>query len=481
MARYDGLWRLTHLVVGSQLDDSVSSSRRITPRLSLAFTEAPASAGRARVLRFVYLGRASPATAIFIAAVAAWQAADQTSTLIATLTFVASLIFTAASIAYTRMSDRPQTTNFFYGQAIFDLLVVTAVVHVTEFNGPSPLAPLYILVIAVSALMLPSGGVLLVAALGDALYLAHALLSRQSEYSSAVILQIGVFGAVALGCGLIAARLRRAEAGREEMAAELAAFRLREADIDRLHTRAERLEAVAELSASLAHEIKNPLASIRSAAESLAKDPNAADTKILTTLVQRESDRLSRLLSEFLDFARTGITRAKRIDLREVAAQAISVVEANPGKPAGVRIVSVFPSSPLVVVGDDDLLHRAIFNLVLNAAQASPPGGKVRIEAGELASHQLPPGRASFGRGAVILKVIDSGNGIPPQIRDNLFEPFVTTKEQGSGLGLSIVHRAIESHHGFVLVDSTDSGTTFSVILPRLRGDSLAAGRDADG
>src|SRR5205823_1159309 len=176
------------------------------------------------------------------------------------------------------------------------------VVHLTEVTGPSPLAPLYILVIAVSALMLPSGGVLLTAALGDALYLADSLLLQHPWHNSAVFLQTGVFGAVALGCGFIAARLRRAESGKEEMAAELAAFRLREADIERLHTRAERLEAVAELSASLAHEIKNPLASIRSAAELLAKVPAAdEDTRTLTRLVQRESDRLSRLLSEFLD------------------------------------------------------------------------------------------------------------------------------------------------------------------------------------
>ena len=433
------------------------------------------------MIRFVYLGRASLASAIFIAAIAAWQAADQTATLIATLTFVSALLFTAASIAYSRVIAGPRTTNFYYGQAIFDLLVVTAIVHVTEFSGPSPLAPLYILVIAVSALMLPSGGVLLIAALGDALYFADSLFARQASYSSAVLLQIGVFGAVALGCGFIAARLRRAESGKEELVAELAAFRLREADIERLHTRAERLEAVAELSASLAHEIKNPLASIRSAAELLAKEPDAADTHTLTTLVQRESDRLSRLLSEFLDFARTGITRAKRIDLRDVAAGAVALVEANPGKPAGVRIVSVFPSSPLVVVGDDDLLHRAIFNLLLNAAQASPPGGEVRLEAGELAPHQLPAGRASFARGAVMLKVSDSGTGIPSQIRDRLFEPFVTTKEHGSGLGLSIVHRAIESHHGFVLVDSSDAGTTFTVVLPKLRGDRIDGGNASDG
>lgn len=458
----------------------MSESRRITPRLNLAFTEAPASAARERVLRFVYLGRASLATAIFIAAIAAWQAADQTATLIATLTFVAALIFTAASIAYTRMNAAARTVNFYYVQTVFDLLVVTAVVHVTQFNAPSPLAPLYILVIAVSALLLPSGGVLLIAALGDALYLADSLVSRHASYNSAVLLQIGIFGIVALGSGLIAARLRRAESGKEEMAAELAAFRLREADIERLHTRAERLEAVAELSASLAHEIKNPLASIRSAAELLAKTPNKEDTNTLTTLVQRESDRLSRLLSEFLDFARTGITRAKRIDLREIAAQAVALVEANPGKPQGVRVTSVFPSSPLVVVGDDDLLHRAIFNLLLNAAQASPPGGEVRMEAGELSPQQLPPDRASFGRGAVMIKVSDSGPGIPAQIRERLFEPFVTTKEHGSGLGLSIVHRAIESHHGFVLVDSTDSGTTFTVVLPRLKGGEFPATRVAN-
>lgn len=468
---------MPHPRLASQLDKAVSPSRRITPRLTLAFTEAPASAARERVLRFVYLSRASLATAIFLAAVASWEAADQTATLIATLTFVATLIFTAASIAYTRLRAVPRTTNFYYVQAIFDLLVVTAVVHVTQVNAPSPLAPLYILVIAVSALLLPSGGVLLIAALGDSLYLADSLVARHSSYNSEVLLQIGVFGVVALGSGLIAARLRRAEAGKEAMAAELAAFRLQEADIERLHIRAERLEAVAELSASLAHEIKNPLASIRSAAELLAKTPSAEDTKTLTTLVKRESDRLSRLLSEFLDFARTGITRAKRIDLCEIAAQAAALVEANPGKREGVRVTSVFPSSPLVVVGDDDLLHRAIFNLLLNAVQASPPGGEVRMEAAELSRHQLPADRASFGRGAVMLKVSDSGPGIPAQLRERLFEPFVTTKEHGSGLGLSIVHRAVESHHGFVLVDSTDSGTTFTVVLPRLEGGELPVSR----
>jgi len=219
------------------------------------------------VLRFVYIGRLALATAILVAAVANWQVADPHSTLIATLAFVIAAFASAASFVYARYRpDNANDPSFAYLQVVFDLLLVTAVVHVTSEAAPSPLAPLYILVIAVSALILPSSGVLLIAALGDVLYLADSLSQRYGAYSSAIFVQIGIFGAVALGCGLIAARLRRGDAVRQQMAEELAAFRLREADVELLHTRAERLEAVAEMSASLAHEIKNPLASIRSAA-----------------------------------------------------------------------------------------------------------------------------------------------------------------------------------------------------------------------
>jgi two-component system sensor histidine kinase PilS (NtrC family) len=194
------------------------------------------------------------------------------------------------------------------------------------------------------------------------------------------------------------------------------------------------------------------------------------DTRTLTKLVQRESDRLSRLLSEFLDFARTGVTTVRRINLVEIAHHAAALVEAHPGKPDNVTIRELFPSNPLVVVGDDDLLHRAIFNLLLNAVQASPPGGQVRLEVSEVGWHQLPPQAQQFTRGAMMLQVTDQGKGIPDSVKENLFEPFVTTKQGGSGLGLSIVHRAVEAHHGFILVESEGEGegTTFKVILPKL-------------
>jgi signal transduction histidine kinase len=372
---------------------------------------------------------------------------------------------------YTVKKEARPGDRFFYVQVLFDLFLVTTVVHLTQAGTPSQLAPLYILVIAVSALVLPATGVLLIALLGDVLYFAVTIVDQASPFDIPVLVQLGIFGAVALGCGYIGARLREANAGREEMAAELAAFRLREADIERLHTRAERLEAVAEMSASLAHEIKNPLASIRSAAELLAKVPGADDdTRTLTKLVQRESDRLSRLLSEFLDFARTGVTSVRRLDIIEIARHAAALVGAHPDRPDQVTIREMFPSTPLLVVGDDDLLHRAIFNLLLNAVQASPPGGEVRLEAVELAHHQLPPQAEHFSRGAIMLRIADEGRGIPDSIKDRLFEPFVTTKSGGSGLGLSIVHRAVEAHHGFILVDTPDQkgGTRFTVILPKL-------------
>ncbi len=435
---------------------------------------APSSGGRERVLRVLYLGRLSLASAIFVAAIVVWRRADSSATLLATLAFVVTLFFTAASIFYTARWQGLIGDTFFYLQVIFDLFLVTAVVHLTQTGTPSQLAPLYILVIAVSALLLPPAGVLLIAMLGDVLYFAVTIIDKATAFDLPILVQLGIFGAVALGCGYIGARLREAHAGRDEMAAELAAFRLREADIERLHTRAERLEAVAELSASLAHEIKNPLASIRSAAELLAKVPAADDdTRTLTKLVQRESDRLSRLLSEFLDFARTGVTSVRRVDLIEVAHHAAALVGAHPDRPENVTIRELFPSTPLVVVGDDDLLHRAIFNLLLNAVQASPPGGEVRLEAGELAYHQLPAQAERFTRGALMVQVTDQGTGIADSIKERLFEPFVTTKAGGSGLGLSIVHRAVEAHHGFILVDSDGKrpGTRFTVILPRLGSD----------
>ena len=199
----------------------------ITPAVPRPALALPASSGggRERVLRVLYLGRLSLATAIFVAAIAVWRRADSTATLVATLAFISALFFTGGSILYTARRQTEPGDTFFYLQTIFDLFLVTTVVHVTQTGAPSQLAPLYILVIASSALLLPPAGVLLIAMLGDVLYFAVTIVDRVTVFDGPILVQLGIFGAVALGCGYIGARLREAHAGREEMAAELAAFR----------------------------------------------------------------------------------------------------------------------------------------------------------------------------------------------------------------------------------------------------------------
>jgi two-component system sensor histidine kinase PilS (NtrC family) len=124
-----------------------------------------------------------------------------------------------------------------------------------------------------------------------------------------------------------------------------------------------------------------------------------------------------------------------------------------------------------MVDGDEDLLHRAMFNLILNAIQASPTGGRVKVDLVALGVDDAPAGM-TFDRGGIAIRVSDEGPGIPPEIRDRLFDPFFTTKQGGSGLGLPIVHRAIEAHRGFVFVDTDSRGTRVTVLLPTHQTDN---------
>lgn len=557
----------------------------IAPDLSRAFIEPR------RLLRSIYGGRLALTAAIYLAAVFAWRDADRGFTLVASLLMTVALVFTAGSAFYSEGGDDgglPGGT-FLSLQAVFDLTLVTAIVHITG-GGSSQFAALYILVIATSAVLLSTTGAFLAAALACVLYFGDVILLTEAPLDGALLLQLMVFAVVALSSWYIAARLREARAGTEELAAELVKVRLEASDIlrnirsgiitvdthgtllyanpsaasllglplegkvgqsaltliepvspvlaraieraarsgvrttraegtvqtatrafpiglnttvsvpggtegngasgsgtgtatvifqdisdqkrlDTLHMRAERLEAVAELSASLAHEIKNPLASIRSAVEQLGRSPRAnEDERSLSSLIVRESDRLSRLLSEFLDFARVRVTRIGPVDLASVARGATSLVAAHPDRPEGVLVQCDVPPGEVIVEGDEDLLHRAVFNLALNAVQASTRPGTVRVELAPLTSDDAPAG-VSFDQGGVALRVSDEGDGIPGEIRDRLFDPFFTTKPGGSGLGLSVVHRAIESHRGFVFVDSDARGTRVTVLLPTSQAD----------
>ncbi|WP_291163951.1 two-component system sensor histidine kinase NtrB [Gemmatimonas sp. UBA7669] len=258
-----------------------------------------------------------------------------------------------------------------------------------------------------------------------------------------------------------------------------------------LHVRAERLQAVAELSASLAHEIRNPLASIRSATEQLARRQSLRvaqqgqtedeDERILHGLVVREADRLSRLLAEFLDFARARVTHTASLDLGALVQAAATLAASHPDRGENVQVqVDVSPDLP-PLTGDEDLLHRAVFNLVLNAVQAVGPAGHVfvtvsrHVHDGEGRNHRAIAGEL------LAITVTDDGPGVPDHLRGRLFEPFVSGKASGSGLGLPVVHRSVEAHRGLVTVDHLPVGTRFTILLPTARAASDTSSVRATG
>jgi two-component system sensor histidine kinase PilS (NtrC family) len=523
----------------------------------------------------VYLGRALVPLVVFVSAAVNFRAQPPEVILTLAVASVLSVIVAGLSYWYTYLRGAQPGPTFLYIQALFDLGLVTAIVQVT--GGPeSDFSALYILVIAVSAVLMPVASGILVTLLGAMLYVADIVWGGHAlRLSVTVGLQILVFVGVAVATGYLASRVGVVGAEREVLQREVTRLRLEAGDIlrnigsgvvtvdgngdlayanpaaeallgvevaalvgrpvseflkmrspelwaaivstqrrgertvraegrivsdgssfpigltttalqlesgrppsvtaifsdisdqkrlEEMHLRTERLEAVAELSASLAHEIRNPLASIRSSVEQLAHSAGSSDDEqLLAGLVVRESDRLSRLLNEFLDFSRVRVTRRQLLDLAGVARAAAAVVQEHPACAATVALEIHGQAAPLE--GDEDLLHRVVMNLLLNAIQAAGPNARVRVDVRPAQPRDLPAGVRM--EEPVLLSVRDNGPGIAPEVRDRLFAPFVTSREGGSGLGLAIVHRAVQAHRGLVLVDSREGrGTTFTVLLP---------------
>jgi two-component system, NtrC family, sensor histidine kinase PilS len=245
--------------------------------------------------------------------------------------------------------------------------------------------------------------------------------------------------------------------------------------IDELNLRTERLEAVAALSASLAHEIKNPLASIRSSVEQLGGDRvSSSDRSVLERLVLNESDRLSRLLSEFLNYSGIEAGPHEDVDLSDLVRRCAALAQQHPDF-EGVDLSVELPEKPVCVMGDVDLLHQALFNLLLNGAQSAGPEGKVIISAAAQATAVWPRGvEMSFPRR---VSVRDSGPGVDPKKAARIFDPFFTTRGSGSGLGLAVVHRAVEAHQGVTLVETApEGGAQFVIYLPGLPGEATRGG-----
>jgi two-component system sensor histidine kinase PilS (NtrC family) len=181
-----------------------------------------------------------------------------------------------------------------------------------------------------------------------------------------------------------------------------------------------------------------------------------------------ESDRLSRLLSEFLDYSGLRIGNKRAVELGTLVSDCIEVIRQHPDAD-GVDVRTEGADARVLVDGDADLLHRALFNLVLNGVQYAGPGGRVTVAVADLRDRPNPRGTGI--RHPVSLRVRDSGPGVDPEVQERIFDPFFTTRDGGSGLGLAVVYRAVEAHDGAIFVDeAAGGGAEFVIYLPAATG-----------
>ena len=219
--------------------------------------------------------------------------------------------------------------------------------------------------------------------------------------------------------------------------------------------RAERLAAVGRLAAGIAHEIRNPLAAISGSIELLSQTvqaDGAKENRELMSIVIREVDRLNGLITELLEFARPRALEPQRLDVGATMAEMLKVFEND--KRLGETPVELVADAGVLVDADPGQLRQVVWNLLRNAAEAAP-GQAIKVEV-----------RAEGDRAALTIR--DRGPGIAPEHRPRIFEPFFSTKEKGTGLGLATVHRIIDEHRGAVELECPQSGgTAVTVRLPR--------------
>ena len=237
--------------------------------------------------------------------------------------------------------------------------------------------------------------------------------------------------------------------------------RLREMEEDL--KRADRLAAIGALAAGMAHEIRNPMASISGSIEILKDELSAASTnQQLMDIILREVQRLNSLIADFLMFARPTSPEKELIHLNEIVEETLEMFAHGPECPPGIRLTTDFQDE-LFVEGDPQQIKQVFWNLFINAAQAMPDGGELRVELRQ--RYPLLPFLGEQAQGEI--SVSDTGSGIEEKVMGKIFDPFFTTKEKGTGLGLSIVHSIVESYGGKITVRSQlGQGTTFTVLFP---------------
>jgi two-component system sensor histidine kinase PilS (NtrC family) len=230
--------------------------------------------------------------------------------------------------------------------------------------------------------------------------------------------------------------------------------------------RQDKLAAVGRVAAGIAHEIRNPLASMRGSIQVLRSeiqaDPGQAE---LMEIVLRESDRLNRIITDFLTYARPRTPMLDEIDLREPLRETFTLLRHSPEIRDGHQLEEVLPEEPVRTLADAASIKQVFWNLARNALNAMPEGGTLRVEMRDVEDGRI---RITFQ---------DTGRGMSPEQVERLFEPFSSSTTGGTGLGLSIVYQIVRDHGGTINVRSREGhGTTITVELQGRTPETAAHG-----
>lgn len=228
--------------------------------------------------------------------------------------------------------------------------------------------------------------------------------------------------------------------------------------------RQERLASVGSLAAGIAHEIRNPLASLFGSIEILRNDLDLkGDNRRLMDIVLREAGRLNSIITEFLEYARPTPANTDCISLQSIVSETVMLLRNSRDFRSDITIkADIDPDA--VIQGDPQRIRQVFWNLLINSCQAMPNGGEISVTAALEHASDIDDKN-------VVITIRDTGEGIKPENRDRIFDPFFTTKPGGTGLGLAIVYRIVSDHNGTIDVDSSPGGgTVIKIVLPCAEG-----------
>ncbi len=290
------------------------------------------------------------------------------------------------------------------------------------------------------------------------------------------VLQIVMFNIIGYLTGLKAQREKEEKQRYQNTALELkkSLEKLKQqshelADLEEQLRLSDRLAVVGELTASLAHELRNPLGTIRGAVEILNDELPQSDkqSEFFQMLIQ-ETERMSTVVETYLGFARKQKNPTSQYDVR-VIVHNICLILASRARKEQIKIRERLPEQPVILTGDPNDLRQILVNLLMNAMEAMPSSGTINLDCQliEINGKTEETEANEIGDAMLRLSIKDSGSGMPPELLDEIFKPFYTTKKSGSGLGLSIVKRIVDQNKWKIEVKSqAQKGTTFILSIP---------------